>query len=81
MRKLLLIAYLSLICLLIAGIRCHAQSWTANKKYAKADTQTANKANKAQFQCWGTTQKGERCKRKVMADHSYCYQHETQKSN
>lgn len=77
MKKLFFI-YVVLILILIAGIvTCKGQSWTPNKKYiAKRDT-TASQVKK--FQCWGTTGKGLRCKRKLNADHSFCYQHAGQK--
>lgn len=38
---------------------------------------TAKRENK--YQCFGTTQKGLQCKRKVSSKGSYCYQHAGQK--
>lgn len=77
--KVLLFAYLLIIVALIAGIKCTAQeAWKPNPKYIK--TRDAAQAHQVkQFQCYGTTQKGERCKRKVSTDKSYCYQHAGQK--
>lgn len=65
-----------LVCvMLFAYLQSNSQTWKPNPKYVKADTA---KHEKLTFQCYGTTHKGERCKRHVKADHSYCYQHITQ---
>lgn len=63
--------------MLLASLKSNCQVWTPNKKVIqKSDTTTKSKK---EFQCWGTTKKGERCKRKVAADHSFCYLHAGQK--
>jgi len=74
-----LIIYLSLIAALcVAYSLTHAQTWTPNPKYTKSAKDSAKTAGKAQYKCWGTTKKGERCKRKVTGPHSFCYQHTNQ---
>jgi len=75
MKKIMFIAYLLLIAALCFGIsETHAQAWTPNKKYIKAKD-TSKPATTSKYQCYGTTQKGERCKRHVPQDHGFCYQH------
>lgn len=73
MKKSLLI---SCFALLICGI-CNGQTWTPNKSVIKAPKDSIKTEKKA-FQCWGTTQKGVRCKRHVNIDRSFCYQHTAQ---
>lgn len=65
--------------LILASIVANGQTWQPNPKYIKHDTAKTAGSAKKQFQCYGTTQKGERCKRKTEADRSYCYQHQNQK--
>lgn len=76
-----IIIYLVLLALLIGTYKANSQTWTPNPKYVKGakDTQPGSQVKPAKFQCWGTTTKGERCKRSVVNQHSFCYQHEKQK--
>lgn len=60
---------------LFVSFAANCQVWTPNPKYVAAPRDTTRKAQEKKYQCWGTTVKGERCKRKVIADHSFCYQH------
>ncbi len=76
-----LIIYLTLIALLITGITCKGQApgnWKPNVKYI-ASKQDSAKAKKYVNVCWGTTKKGERCKRKVEFIRGFCWQHVEQK--
>lgn len=79
MKKLLFTVYLLLVALLII-VKCSAQTWSPNPKYIKTQKgPNPGTAPAQKFQCWGTTQKGERCKRKVDSARAYCYQHTNQK--
>lgn len=70
-------ALLFVIALCLLAGTSSAQTWAPNKSVIKPAKDTAAaKADK--FQCWGTTQKGLRCKRKVNEDHSFCYLHQYQ---
>lgn len=71
--------YILIIALLLLAIFAKAQDWKPNPKYIKQRTQDTSHAHKKQFQCYGTTQAGNRCKRKVETDKTYCYQHANQK--
>lgn len=74
MKKIILCALM-----LLASLKSNSQTtWTPNKKVMHKTDTTAG-SNEKKFQCWGTTKKGERCKRKVETDHSFCYQHAGQK--
>lgn len=65
--------------MLFLAIKSNGQTqWTPNKKFVKQTAQDSSRSPKKLFQCYGTTQKGERCKRKVIAEHSFCYQHSNQ---
>jgi len=79
MKKTLLLSFLAaliMVGLIITGAT--AQAWQPNPKYVKSAKDSTRASVKAEFQCYGTTQKGQRCKRHVTADHSYCYQHQNQ---
>jgi hypothetical protein len=78
MKKILLL-WLLLVAILCATYYCNAQIWTPNPKYIKGAHQDTTGRAQNKFQCYGTTQKGERCKRTVKADHDFCHQHATQK--
>ena len=69
----ILTAFLALF--IFAALSTSAQTWTPNQKFVKQAKATSVKAS---YQCYGTTQKGERCKRHVKADHSFCTQHANQ---
>ncbi len=80
MKKTILIIYVLLVASLLIAIKSNGQTfkanhWTPNSKYVAACKVDTTK----KYQCWGTTKKGERCKRKVNTEHSFCYQHATQK--
>ncbi len=63
---------------LLVSFAANFQTWTPNPKYMAAPRDTTNKAPEKKYQYWGTTKKGERCKRKVSAEHSFCSQHQAQ---
>ena len=63
---------------IFVSFAAHCQTWTPNPKYVAAPRDSTSKAPEKKYQCWGTTKKGERCKRKVLTDHSFCYQHSEQ---
>lgn len=68
----------------LIGILCltycsQAQTWKANPKYIKTATKDTVKTGKAVFQCFGTTQKGLQCKKKVSVLGGKCYLHIDQK--
>ena len=77
MKKTLFIIYVILISCLVIAYKSQAQTWKPNPKYIKENEKTTGQGK--EFQCYGTTKKGERCKRKVNADHCFCYQHANQK--
>ena len=60
------------LALVLCSTMTQGQTWTPSTKVHVTDTS-------AHYQCWGTTKKGERCKRMVKCNHCYCYQHEYQK--
>lgn len=80
MKKNLIIIYALVIgfIFLFVSFAANCQTWTPNPKYVAAARDTTCKAQEKKYQCWGTTSKGDRCKRKVMADRSFCYQHTEQ---
>ena len=78
MKNLFLIIYLIAVALLITCYAANCQTWKPNPKFTSQRATKTTDTTKAKFQCWGTTKKGDRCKRKVNADHSFCYQHTNQ---
>lgn len=79
MKKVIAVIGIIIICSLICGT-CQAQTWQPNKSVIKAKKDSVKPDNTKRFQCWGTTQKGERCKRNVLSNGDFCYQHQTQKT-
>lgn len=76
---LIFVCYLIAVALSIfAASKAHSQTWQPNPKYVKSTRDSTSKASETKYQCYGTTAKGERCKRLVNADHSFCYQHKEQ---
>ena len=63
--------------LLISSLSVCGQNWTPNQSVIKANKTVKNDSTKV-FQCWGTTQKGERCKHKVSVNGAFCWQHANQ---
>lgn len=91
--KLLIIVFLLTVAAMLTTLFCNGQTrkghiyktgtnqparqpkkWEPNPKYIKGSTTE----QAAKFQCNGTTQKGQRCKRKVATDGGFCYQHANQ---
>lgn len=62
--------------MLFASLQSNSQTWKPNPKYVASKTE--KKENTTHYQCYGTTKKGERCKRSVKSDHTFCYQHVSQ---
>lgn len=74
------VVYLILIAALVYASKCRGQEvWKANTKYTSKAQVDSLRQVKASFQCWGTTKKGDRCRRKVECNKCYCYQHADQK--
>ena len=70
------IIYLVLVALLITVVTaCSAQTTWKPYHNNKPDSTTIGTGA---YQCWGTTKKQERCKRRVKCDKCYCYQHQYQ---
>lgn len=69
----------ALLVLIMSG-SAMGQTWVPNT------TKPKHVASQNEVQCWGTTSKGERCKRQVSPEHGtkdaaghwYCYQHAKQ---
>lgn len=75
-----IIIYALLILGLILAYRSKGQEvWKPNTAVTRKAQGDSTRQVKALFQCWGTTKKGERCRRKVECNKCYCYQHADQK--
>lgn len=67
-----------LFAFMLLAIKSTGQDWKPNPKYIAPKDTAAAARPVYKYQCYGTTKKGERCKRKVEKDHSFCYQHANQ---
>lgn len=75
--KKIIIIWAVLIGILCATYFSQAQTWKPNPKYIK--TATTQDTTKSKYQCFGTTQKGLQCKKKVSVLGCKCYLHVNQK--